>query len=223
MKHQICVEAGAFARAIKNATLYAHKEDSPNNLNNVLLNVLPKLKKLAVIGCDGLGYYENRIPLAVCKNQPKPTLPGKEMRLAIGLPDAARLAKFIPSRTSGLIQLTLDENSFADGKFTVILALPDGTSTTFYSRAELELPDLGKIRARAEKGKKKNPVLQAALVPLRELARVGKVFPPTAQFAQIFTASADQGSMAFLECKNEETDISVIFMLNNLETATQEI
>jgi len=214
MKHQICVDSTDFVQAIKDASSYASKNNENKGMDHVLLTVLPRLKKLSVVACDGFGYYERRLNLEHCKNQPKPSLPGKEMRLVICLPDVSMLVKFIPSKLQGNIRLELDDERLVAGSYSVNLVLPNGMSTTFFSKAEVDIPDLASIRTRAEKGKKKAPALNNVHVPVRELLRAGKVLP--GKDAQMFTASGLQdGVMALLECKNDDTDISVIFMLRN--------
>lgn len=216
MKHKICVDATAFAQAIKDASSYAIRNDSGAPMSHVILTVLSKMKKLAVMACDGLGFYERRLALETCKGQPKPSLPGKEMRLGISLTDIAMLVKFIPSRTAGNIQLDLDDEQIANDNFTIRFTLPNGMSTTFFSKAELELPDLSAIKSKAEKGRKKAPNIHRLHLPVRELLRASKVFTGKCPFAQMFTTEGLQkGVMALLECKTEEADISVIFMLNN--------
>lgn len=115
--------------------------------------------------------------------------------------------------------LELDDEQLAAGSYSVNLVLPNGMSTTFFSKAEVDIPDLASIRTRAEKGKKKAPALNNVHVPVRELLRAGRVFP--GKDAQMFTASGLQdGIMALLECKNDDTDISVIFMLRNNAAAS---
>lgn len=216
MKHQICIDASEFVQAIKDASSYAGKTDPDAALGHVILTVLPKLKKLAVMACDGLGYYERRLNLEHCKKQPKPSLPGKEMRLGISLTDIAMLVKFISTRTRGNIQLDLDDEQIVDGNFSIRLTLPNGTATTFFSKARLEIPDLSAVKAKAEKGKKKAPTVNSLHLPVRELLRASRVFTGKCSFAQMFTTdSLQKGVMALLECKTEEMDISVIFMLNN--------
>lgn len=215
MKHQICVDSTEFVQAIKDASSYAGR-DNGKGMDHVLLTVLPRLKKLSVVACDGFGYYERRLNLEHCKKQPKPSLPGKEMRLVICLSDVSMLVKFIPSKLHGNIRLELDDEQIAAGSYSVNLVLPNGMSTTFFSKAEADIPDLASIRTRAEKGKKKAPALNNVHIPVHELLRAGRVFPGKGTFAQMFTASGLQdGIMALLECKNYDTDISVIFMLSN--------
>ena len=214
MKHKIRVDVHAFAQSIKDAAIYASKEDHGNGTNLVLLSVLPKVKKLSIIACDGFGYYESRLNLECCKKQPKPTLPGKEMRLGIALADVSMLVKFIPARLTGNIQLEVDDEQIVNDNFSVVLSLPTGLSTTFFSKAQLEVPDLGAVRTKAEKGKKKAPAVNSLHILVRELLRAGKVFPGKDAFAQMFTSdNHHNGVMALLECKNAVTDISVIFML----------
>lgn len=220
MRHQICVATTEFVQAIKDASNYAVKNDLTTAMSHVILTVMPKAKKLSVIACDGLGYYERRLNLEHCKKQPKPSLPGKEMRICIALSDVSMLVKFIPSRLQGNIQLEVDDEQIVNDNFTVSLSLPNGMSTTFFSKTQLELPDLAAIRTKAERGRKKAPAVNSLHIPAHELLRAGKVFPGKGSFARIFTAEdVNKNIMALLECKNDDTDISVIFMLNQENAA----
>lgn len=212
MKHQICANAKLFAEAIRDASIYASK-DSANNLDLVILTVLPKDKMLSVVGCDGLGYYERKIPLEVCKKQPKPSLPDSQMRLVISLSDVAMLVKLIAKQT-GNLKLEV-EADVIDDKYQVKLTLENGTSTAFFSKANPELPDLNAIKNHAIKGKKKGQPLDRLQLPVNELFRAGKVLAGKNAFASISTCKGiAKGIMALLECKADDTDISVIFMLN---------
>lgn len=215
MIHQICVESSDFVQSLRDASIYAGKNESGNGTNLVILTVLPKLKKLSVTACDGLGYYERRLNLEHCRKQPRPTLPGREMRLGIAQPDVSMLIKFIPARLQGKIRLEVDDEQIANDSFTVRLFLPNGISTSFFSKVQIEIPDLSSIRAQAEKGKKKNLILNSLHIPVREMLRAGRVFPGKGAFAQIFTTTGlNRGIMALLECKTDASDISVIFMLS---------
>ena len=108
MKHEICANAKVFAEAVRDAAVYAAK-DCGRGLDSVILTVIPKEKMLSVTGCDGLGYYERKIQLAICKKQPKPSLPEKSMRLVISLPDITMLVKFFTPKGMDNIRLEVDE------------------------------------------------------------------------------------------------------------------
>lgn len=219
MKHQICANAKVFAEAVKDAAVYAAK-DCGRGLDAVILTVIPKEKILSVVGCDGLGYYERKIQLEICKKQPKPSLPEKSMRLVISLSDVAMLAKFITPKGMGNIRLEVDDEQIVDGKYTVRLVLENGMTTTFFCKVNPELPDLGSIKSHALKGKKKPTLLNSLQLPVNELLRAGKVLSGKYSFASISTCKGiAQGVMALLECKDKGIDISLIFMLNEMDNA----
>lgn len=221
MKHSLCIDSMEFVQTIRDASIYSAKNSDTGNLDNVFLTVIPKVKKLSIMACDGLGYYERRLTFVQARGQTKPSLPGKEMRLALTPSDIAMLTRFVPNRISGSITIETDDAKQTNGCYAVTITISNGASTTFFSKADLEIPDLSGIKANAEKGKKKAPVLSALHIPVKEMLRAGKVFPGKGGFAQLFTSKgAKQGFMALLECKTEETDISVIFMVNDsLENA----
>lgn len=221
MKHTISVNCQEFLLTLKDAAAYAPKNGTTTQtMDHVLLTVMPKTKKLSVLACDGFGLYERRISLFAPKGQPKPTLPGKEMRLGISLSSLALLVKFLPSRCTGLINLEVDDEIVTDGNYQVKITVPSGEQTTIFSKCELNTPDLTSIKNTATKGKKQHPVLQAIEIPVCEMLRAAKVFPSKDAFARIFTAKHTQDkTLALLECKTEDTDISVIFMLNNAASA----
>lgn len=219
MKHQICTNSKVFAEAVRDASVYAAR-DSGKGLDSVILTVIPKEKMLSVIGCDGLGYYERKIQLEICKKYPKPSLPEKSMRLVISLPDASMLVKFITQKGMANIKLEVDDEEITDGKYTVRLVLENGMATTFFCKVNPELPDLGSIKSHALKGKKKPAVLNRLQLPVNELIRAGKVLSRKYSFASISTCKGfTEGVMALLECKDESMDISVIFMLNEMDNA----
>lgn len=210
--HVLSINAQEFAQSLKDASLYASKDDLCDNaMSQILLLVMPKIGKLAVIGCDGLGYYERRLSLPSGKR--KPSLPGDQNTLCISLKDAALLARFIPARDNSA--LTIEAANEKDGCYSVRVSLQNGASTTFLSKSGLAIPDYDKIKANAEKGRKKSQSFESLFVPVRELLRAGRVFPGKSAFARMFaTRGISKGVMALLECKNETADISVIFMLN---------
>lgn len=221
MKHQITLNCQEFLQTLKDAATYTVKNDTANQpMDHVLLTVMPKNKKLSVCARDGFGLYERRISLFAPKGQPKPTLPGKEMRLGISLSSLALLVKFLPSRCTGLITLEVDDEIVTDGNYQVKITVPSAEHTTIFSKCELNMPDLTNIKNTAAKGKKRPPVLNDIEIPVREMLRAAKVFPTKDTFARIFTAKHVQNKiLALLECKTEDTDISVIFMVNNTAAA----
>lgn len=217
MKHQITLNCQEFLQTLKDAATYTVKNDTANQpMDHVLLTVMPKAKKLSVQACDGFGLYERRIGIFTPKGQPKPSLPGKEMRLGISLSSLALLVKFLPSRCAGLITLEVDDEIVTDRNFSVKITVPSGEQTTIFSKCDLNTPDLVSIKTAAEKGKKRPTTLNDIGIPVREMRRAAKVFPTRDTFAKIFTAQHTQNKiLALLECKTEDTDISVIFMVNN--------
>ena len=216
MLHRITLNTADFSQTIKDATVYACKKEPHEAMGHMVLTIVPRQKKLAVIACDGQGYYERRIPLVISKGSPKPSLPGKDSRILISCHDAAMLVKFMSAVTSGSVTLEADDSKITESKYTVRLILNEGASTTFFSRNDLNLPDYNAITIQADKGKKACLTLSNILIPVREMLRVSKVFPATAhKFARLFTAkSLSSGIMALLEYHEDDKDIRVIFMLN---------
>lgn len=218
MKHSITVNGSEFGEAIKTATVYANKDNDPDNgLCHILISLLPKLKKVAIIACDGHGYYERRIALIAQKGQ-KASLPDKEQRLCIFNKDIAMLTKFVGSRDSGDISFEVDDESLKDGRYLVKMSLPNGSSTTFFARAGIAIPDYGVFCKKAENSKKAKPALSNLLIPIHELVRAGKAFPPKlGSIARIFTCNDE---MALLEYQSDSDDIRVIFTFARDTTAT---
>ena len=225
MQHTISINAAMFAKTLKDATAYASKDNNivEEATGQIILSILPKNIKLAVIACDGKGYYESRLALVFEKGNPKPSLPGKEQRLCVAAQDALMLAKFISTRTVGCITLDIDDDSAKDNRLQVKMTLPDGSATSFFSRTDIAVPDYASITRQAEKGKKNAPELSNVFIPVHEMARAGKVLPQKEQqAARIYTARAkNRGSMALLEYISPEndTDIRIIFMLSELSEA----
>lgn len=212
MKHTICINASELCQILKDATIYAGKDEK--SLNVIVLAMLPKIKKLAVIACDGFGYYERHLRLEINKSLPKPSLPGKEMRLIIPVSEVSMLAKFLASKINGLSRLEIDDEAISEGKYSVRITLPNGHSATFFSPVNIELPNFSSIKSNALKGKKKPTTLENINIPVKELMRLGKVLPNKSAFASMFTSPHQSGLLALLECNDETTDLSVIFMLN---------
>lgn len=103
MKHSITVNGSEFGEAIKTATVYANKDNEPNDgLCHILISLLSKQKKIAIVACDGHGYYERRIGLIPQKGQ-KPTLPDKEQRLCIFNKDIAMLTNLSVARKGEIL------------------------------------------------------------------------------------------------------------------------
>ena len=216
MLHRITINAADFSQSIKDATVYACKKEPHEAMGHMVLTIVPRQKKLAVIACDGQGYYERRIPLLLAKGNPKPSLPGKDGRILISCHDGGILAKFMSADSNGKVTLEVDDSQNTANRYTVRLILNEGASTTFFSRNDLSLPDYNAITKQAEKGRENSHSLSNILIPVREMLRVSKVFPATAhKFARIFTAKGlSSGIMALLEYQEEDKDIRVIFMLS---------
>lgn len=210
MKYTICTNATELAHSLKDACNYVLKDTPDNAMSHVLLTVHPKTRKLSITACDGLGYYERRLNLV----NKKGALTGKDRSIFISLKDAAMLAKLIPNRMDGDATFYLEDENVTKDSYAVRLELPDGSSTTFNSKSNLQIPDYAKIRANAEKGRKQAPNLEGIGIPVNEMLRAARVFPAKGAFARIFTSKGIRdGIMALLECKDEQRDISVIFML----------
>ena len=223
MLHRITLNTADFSQTIKDATVYACKKEPHEAMGHMVLTIVPRQKKLAVIACDGQGYYERRIPLVISKGSPKPSLPGKESRILISCHDAVILVKFMSAGGSGSVTLEVDDSQTTANRYTVRLILNEGASTTFFSRNDLNLPDYNAITTQADKGKKACPTLSNILIPVREMLRASKVFPATAhKFARLFTAKGlSSGIMALLEYQEADKDIRVIFMLNEDQSAAE--
>ena len=224
MLHTLNLNASQFSEAVKDAVIYTGKDRYDDMMNSVILSITSKGKKLSVVACDGNGYYERRLNLLRSKGDPKPTLPGKESRICIASQDAAMLSKFITPRTMGGVMLELDDAKASDGRYRVRLSLADGASTTFLSRADVNIPDYSPIVASAEKGRKTMPKLGEMYIPVSEMARASKVFPSKyGKTARISTAKGNQqtGCLALLEYQEEDSDVDirVIFMLSGAESA----
>ncbi|MBQ9407568.1 MAG: hypothetical protein IJU37_12630 [Desulfovibrio sp.] len=223
MHHTITVNASLFAQALKDANTYTSKNVYDDATNHIVLNVIDKGARLAVVACDSHGYYERRIPLIKARGEAKPSLPGKEQRLCIAAQDALILHKRIPSRSIGCVTLQLDDKPAKEERLLVTMTLPDGASTSFFRRTDFEIPDFSRILKMAEKGKKNAPDLSNVFIPVHEMARVGKVLPTKGDSAaRIYTAKgAGKGHMALLEyCEpDDDMDVRIIFMLSELAQA----
>lgn len=210
MNHSITVSGQEFSESLKAASVYASRDRSPDNaMSHILLSLIPKRKKLAVIACDGHGYYERRLNLVCPKGQLKPSLPEKEQRLCVPVTDALMLTKLISGRYSGEITLEVDDGITAQNQYQARLSLPDGASTTFHAPTGLNIPDYSVFCKKAEQSKKTDSLLNNLLVPVHELVRAGKAFPSRlGNIARIFTCNRE---MALLEYQSGTEDIRVIF------------
>lgn len=218
MKHSITVKSAEFGEAIKTAFTYASKDNDPTNgLCYILITLLPKAKKVAIIACDGHGYYERRLNLVSKKGQ-KPSLPDDEQRLGVFSQELAMLTKFVGGKGNGDLSLEVDEEFLENGRYSVKLTLPNGVSSTFFARRDINIPDYSKFCKKAGNSKKTKPSLSNLLVPIHELVRAGKAFPSKfGSIARIFTCNAE---MALLEYKTDSDDIRVIFTFARDNTAS---
>lgn len=216
MRHSITIDAALFAQTLKDATAYTDKNIHSEAANHLVLKVIGKGTKLAVIACDGHGYYERRLPLIHSKGEPRPSLPGREQRLCISAQDALILHKRITTRVFGCIMLELDDEA-RDTRLLVTLKLPDGASATFFSRTDFEVPDFSNILKTAEKGKRNPSAIANMSIPVHEMVRIGKVLPAKGNSAaQMHTAKGvNNGHMVLMEYNNpsEDMDVRIIFTL----------
>ena len=214
MSHQIRVNAFSLGHALRDAALYAGKNEAWAATAHILLTMLPKQKKLAVIGCDGNGYYERRLTLVQEKGAPKPTFPGKDKAVLLGAQEAALLVKFCKSK--GVATLTVNEEKGQGYRLAV--TLPDGSSTSVACPANMEVPAYDQITTNAAKGEKQSMSPANVCIPVRELGRASKVFPvPVGQTIPMSVARwKDAGCLAQLKYLSDadDADIRVIFVLS---------
>ena len=216
MSYTVSIPGSQLAESLKDASCYTSRDMYDDATASVVLHVTAKTKKLSVIACDGHGYYERRIPISVQQKVSKSTVLGKFPQLCISTPDASLLAKFISPRILGSVTLEVDDSP-KDAKYTVKVTLPDGGSTTIFSRADVGLPDYRAIVEKAEKAKKTLPRLNDVYIPTHEMFRAGKVFPKkNGNAVRMYTSNTQpKGIMALLEylTPEDDCDIRVIFML----------
>ena len=217
MIHTVIINTSQFSQAVKDATFYISKERyAVEAMSHVLLTCLPAENRLAVTGCDGHGYYERRLALFHGENDPKPSLPGEKQQLCISEKDAAMLVKFIGGRTLGCITLRLDDGQKDEGRYLVTVTMPDDSATSFFSRADLEVPEYSGFVRKAEASKEQAPELCNVNMPVHEMIRAGKVFPKkSGSTVRMFTSPGYRGGhMALLEYRDAcaDVDIRVIFM-----------
>ncbi|MDE7241021.1 hypothetical protein [Desulfovibrio sp.] len=213
MSYQVRVNALSLGHALRDAALYVGKNEAWEATAHILLILPPKQRKLAVIGCDGNGYYERRLALVQEKGAPKPSFPGKDKAVLLGAQEAALLVKFC--KTKSVATLTVNE----DGQgYRLSVALPDGSSTSVGCPANLEVPAYDQITTNAAKGEKQGVTPANMCIPVRELGRASKVFPvPVGQTIPMSVAKwKDAGCLAQLKYLSDadDADIRVIFVLS---------
>lgn len=214
MSYQVRVNALSLGHALRDAALYVGKNEAWTATAHILLIVPPKQKKLAVIGCDGNGYYERRLALVQEKGAPKPTFPEKDKAVLLRAQEAALLVKFCKGK--GIATITVNEE---DGQgYRLSVALPDGSSTSVACPANMEVPAYDQITTNAAKGEKQAMTPANVCIPVRELGRASKVFPvPVGQTIPMSVAKwKDAGCLAQLKYLSDadDADIRVIFVLS---------
>lgn len=213
MSYQVRVNAESLGHALRDAALYVAKNGSCEATAHILLTLVPRQKKLAIIGCDGNGYYERRLALVQEKSAPKASFPGKEKPLLMGTQEAGLLVRFCKSRGTAVLTVTEEDHGYG-----VSVTLPDGIATSVVCRAEMEVPEYGQITTNAAKGEKQAMSPANVCIPVRELGRASKVFPvPVGQTIPMSVARwKEAGCLAQLKYQSEaeDADIRVIFVLN---------
>ena len=169
--------------------------------------MLPRQKKLAVIGCDGKGYYERRLALLQEKETPKPTFPGKDKAVLLGAQEAGLLVKFCKSKE--IASLTVNEENGQGYRLSV--TLPDGSSTSVACPANMEVPAYDQITTNTAKGEKQAMSPANVCIPVRELGRASKVFPvPVGQTIPMSVAMwKDAGCLAQLKYLSDADDADI--------------
>ena len=222
MTHTVTVNAAGFAEALKDAALYVSKDRWNDALSSVILSIVPRAHKLAIVACDSKALYERQIKLLRGKGIPKPTLPGPKGKVCIDVREVSRLTKLINSRTGGWLTLEIDAQDKND-QHKARLLLADGSATTFTVATRSDIPDFSPIINRAKAGLVKPPKLSNVFIPVAEMTRAGKVFPSKNGTTARICASKQEdhgGCLALLEYQDRENDldIRVIFMLTEAET-----
>ena len=214
MSYQVRVNALSLGHALRDAALYVGKNEAWTATAHILLSMLPKQKKLAVIGCDGKGYYERRLALVQEKGAPKPTFPGKDKGVLLGAQEAGLLVKFCKSKE--IASLTVNEDNGQGYRLSV--TLPDGSATSVSCPANMEVSAYDQITTNAAKGEKQAMSPANVCIPVRELGRASKVFPvPVGQTIPMSIAKwKDAGCLAQLKYLSDadDADIRVIFVLS---------
>ena len=213
MSYQVRVNALSLGHALRDAALYVGKNEAWMATAHILLTMLPRQKKLAVIGCDGKGYYERRLALLQEKGTPKPTFPGKDKAVLLGAQEAGLLVKFCKSKE--IASLTVNEEGQG---YRLSVTLPDGSSTSVSCPDNMEVPAYDQITTNAAKGEKQAMSPANVCIPVRELGRASKVFPvPVGQTIPMSVAKwKDAGCLAQLKYLSDadDADIRVIFVLS---------
>ena len=214
MKHTITINATQFTQALKDATLYVSKKRWDDPMNYIVLSLTDQNRKLAVIACDGLGYYERQLVLSNSEEAPEPSLPGKKQELCIALTDALKISKHITPRSDGNISISLNDTKKSNGNYLITLTLPDRSTTTLFSNAGVNVPDYSVFVSKAEASKENAPDLFDVSVPVHEMVRAGKVLPrKSGAVARMYTSVGhNKGHMALLEYTADDEFIRIIFM-----------
>lgn len=213
MSYQIRVNALSLGHALRDATLYVAKNGSCEATAHILLTLVPRQKKLAVIGCDGNGYYERRLTLAQEKGAPRASFPGRDKPLLMGAQEAGLLVRFCKSKGTAVLTVTEEDHGYR-----VSVTLPDGTATSVACRADMEVPEYGQITGTAAKGEKEATSPANVCIPVRELGRASRVFPVAVGHTVSMSVARwkKEGCLAQLKYQSEaeDADIRVIFVLN---------
>lgn len=207
MKFAISVNAAALQESLKSAQNYIQKDAIGNDpLAHIVFKYLQLDKKMAVIACDGHGYFERRLEAKISRKDKSQ----KDQPLCITGSDAQMLAKMISARATGSVKLEIEDSNMR-------AILPNGSITQIKIATDVQLPDYAGMRAKAEKGKKATPKLSNVVVPVHEMLRAGKSLPAKAgAVARMFTAN---DTMALLECFDESIDIRIIFTFARIAEA----
>lgn len=207
---KIIVNALEFSESLKSAQNYMLKDgDRRNPLNFLLLKQVPKTKKLAVIACDGHGYFERRIVILSNKgsNQREKSQP-----ICIFFSDVQTLQKLISSKIQDSV--TLEQAEGVQKQSILKITQENGASAEINLVHDFQIPDYEAIGARANKAKKKACYTSEANVPVHEILRAGKSLPSKVGCnVAMYTA---ESSMAVLEYKNGDADIKIIFTFAKL-------
>lgn len=208
MEYKISFEASALAESLKAAQNYVKKDAGGEDaLSQILLAYLPRDKKLAVIACDGHGYFERKLPVSHDKKVSKSGLPKNGFSVCLSLVDSQAIVKLIPARSTGYVTLEISENE--NQKHDMRLLLPTGPSAAFTVRSDIEIPDYAAMRSKACKGKKKAVNLNDVNIAVHEMLRAGKALPSrTGSTVKAFTA---EGRMILLEYLDDVAEITIIF------------
>lgn len=219
MKHQVILESASFVKTIKDSSLYLAKDDPGNPASCVLLELSRKQKIMSVIACDGRGYYESSLKLVQARGV-RQSLPGKPMRLLIARDSVSVIAKHVKCAGNLVIEVD-DSQTQKTSAYAVEIVFPNEASVCLTSPANLKIPDYASLRKKAEKGKQARVSLGQVMLPVKELARAGKVFPaPIGETIPMYISQWQKnGLLTLLEYESESENMRVIFALGLPEAA----